>query len=287
MDSVGSGPCSWPARMALAVLLVAPACETMRTPVNPHNFRPQESYDIVPADTLIGTQRVPHNCRPCGTEALARCESGSAGSFPRWYGFDSEGVCNAQCTFNGGNQYIGTLRGKPGQACIYRLDMPPLQFNGPVCPTDANLARGDREFDGHGPWLQLGLTGRVSPDGRRIMAVVQARWTELDRASRRWAGDGTDVDLSPRVVAMSRDLGSDYLGNPVRVRQHWFNGLFESRYMEDSREALEDFSGRPYVWVVGDTSGLDVSDDDDCNDDTRIDAIDFPSYEVEIGPPGP
>lgn len=144
---------------------------------------------------------------------------------------------------------------------------------GPYCPK--KLLGGDREFDGHGPevwaWIKLTIVSNKYIDATVYMHARETTsdWSETEGT---WtkriytAPDGFTI----REILTGKYSEVHYVSRPG-VRSFSPAGL---------RDALGDTHGTdvPFKddglvsrWnIVGDTSGRDISDDDDPHDDTQV-----------------
>lgn len=151
-----------------------------------------------------------------------------------------------------------------------------------LCPS--RLVRGDREFNGHGPLVDMTITLSLQNYNTEIWANINFKATETE-------GDASTVegvwDFRVYVAPNGRrvkDIVMDKITN-------FSNTLTSSAgpqiltYLtnNNSVSSLERGFWSPVINVkmVGDTGGDDISTDNDCTDDTRIDEINFrPTYVI-------
>ena len=135
---------------------------------------------------------------------------------------------------------------------------------GPLCPS--NLLRGDREFNGNGPSVVANASLVIGADGTTLNVVnfMRAIETGGDRseATGRWE----------RVVARVPAATGFRIGDVLTESSSWTAGTSDSagtvnRWPVNGR-LVSSFA------IVGDTDGGDISNDTDCNDDTRM-TLDF------------
>ena len=251
-----------------AVLLVLlGACSGIRivgTPTSDPNFSP------------IGDSR---ECIACGQRALSLCQETDPASYPRWFGFDPAGNCQAECT-RGPAQAIGGLRGPSNQACPYEVTTT-LNSTGVQCPS-GEPSTGDRDFFGHGPRVIGTIT--VTPDsvGRFVQGFITATWTETQP-------DGSSITLGRTLAGSSSVLASNFMAPAVRVDSVVSSAStsFDRTMTSGEEEIIAPADGNPLVHqlvMVGDTDGGDISDDANCNDDAQIKAVVFNPVRVRIAP---
>jgi Membrane dipeptidase (Peptidase family M19) len=154
---------------------------------------------------------------------------------------------------------------------------------GTLCPS--NLVAGDREFSGHGPQVSGDATLRISADGSRLELVVNftARETASDWSEARgtWVVPvGAPAPSGQRYVRINSATTSSF--NQVLVG----GGRFEPFEGCDGGQHLVTATGGliNQLTVVGDTGGGDISNDSDCNCDTRITGIVLNTINVTLGP---
>ena len=165
---------------------------------------------------------------------------------------------------------------KPVNRIFLKLDsavqfVPPTV--GPFCPT--KLMGGDREFGGHGPeiwsWIKLEIRG-----GTELVATVymHARETQSD-----WSEtEGTWVKVlytAPAGYTISQISSGKYsevhyISSPA-VSSFTPAGLLQSIGTTNGKDVPFKDDGLVTRWnIVGDTGGTDISDDNDCHDDTQV-----------------
>ncbi len=218
-------------------------------------------------------------CISCGRRALSLCQRADPASYPRWFGFDSAGNCQAECTI-GPAQAIGGFPGPANQACSYDVTVT-LASNGVLCPFGAPSA-GDRDFFGHGPRVRGAVSVAPDPSGRFARGFVTATWTETQP-------DGSSITLTRALAGSSSVLSSDFMAPAVRVsRVTSLNSTPFDRVMTSGEEEfIGPGSGDALVRqlvIIGDTSGDDISDDRNCNDDAQVKAVVFNPVRVRVAP---
>jgi hypothetical protein len=186
-----------------------------------------------------------------------------------------------------------------------------------LCPN--KLARGDREFDGHGPRIKSEVKLRIGPGGRTLLADISFSATETQHDWSTTQGNWTKTvyeapygkkiteimsDKASRTQFISPAAGFQFLvpGNDVKqvVNTFFDNMTIEGAVMKafgldpskrgDASKLVRGLSSSgntmvqvppvegalvKYFYIVGDTGGPDISDDNNCNDDTRIVKIEF------------
>ncbi len=222
------------------------------------------------------------NCRACGERALAQCQERNPDSYPKWVGYNHEGVCTAVCTLAGPLLFNGGIRGPESTACPYQVNTT-LRFQGEVCPSGTPIT-GDRDFWGHGPRFTAEITTAPGFGGNNAFGLVTATWTETEP-------DGSSITLPSTMVAQSNTLSY----SPPFVAQDVFvTNVFPSRgaavdLVMSSREQaiITPGDSDPLVEqmiVIGDTHADDISDDANCYDDARIRSMTFKPVRVTVGP---
>jgi microsomal dipeptidase-like Zn-dependent dipeptidase len=154
---------------------------------------------------------------------------------------------------------------------------------GSLCPF--NLVAGDREFGGHGPQVTGDATLRISADGSRLELVVNftARETTSDWSEVRGnfvVQVGAAAPAGQRYIRINSATTSTF--NQVLVgggRNEVFEGCDGGEHTVTSSGGLIS-----RLTVVGDTGGNDISNDADCNCDTRITGIVLNTINVTLGP---
>ncbi|MEO5942716.1 MAG: hypothetical protein ABIP30_03685 [Ferruginibacter sp.] len=144
---------------------------------------------------------------------------------------------------------------------------------GPYCPKI--LLGGDREFDGHGPeiwsWINLSIV-----DKKYIVAEVylHARETVSDWSETEGTWKKTlytapaGYDLVELVTGKHSEV--HYISRPG-MPSFSPRGLLTAIGGQKGNDVPFKDDGLVTRWnIVGDTGGADISDDDNCNDDTQV-----------------
>ena len=144
---------------------------------------------------------------------------------------------------------------------------------GPYCPKI--LLGGDRDFDGHGPeiwsWINLSIV-----DKKYIVAEVymHARetvsdWSETEGT---WKKTLYTAPAGYELVEIVSGKHSEvhYISTPG-MPSFTPRGLITALGGQKGNDVPFKDDGLVTRWnVVGDTGGADISDDDNCNDDTQV-----------------
>jgi hypothetical protein len=172
-----------------------------------------------------------------------------------------------------------------------------------LCPS--KLVRGDREFGGHGPKVKSEVKIRLAANGKEIWADVTL-WAQetvhdvpygktiskitSDMASRtefispaagfQFLVPGADVAAGLRTFFDGQKIANAVLaahGLPVNISQDAASKLISSYLRGNTVIKIAALEGTlvKFFHIVGDTGGDDISNDDNCNDDTRIEKIEF------------
>jgi hypothetical protein len=220
----------------------------------------------------------------------------------------------------------------PAQAAETRT-FTPSAMTEQLCPKE--LLHGDREFDGHGPHVKVGVNLKISEDGRTLKANIgmRAKETQPDSSEtyREWtktlwtapAGKKISAITSPRrsfVEFDSEPAGFQFIAPSDDMQRFVIACAQIAKAVIDLYEQLEGSNsdsteakriadeierltramqfGGNHVYmvpptspgpvatfsVVGDTGGPDISTDDVCKDDTRIERIDYAPITVTLVP---
>jgi len=156
-------------------------------------------------------------------------------------------------------------------AGTYTYNVPPTSG---LCPHQK--VGGDSDFGGHGPRVAGKVVLGISPDGTTLQATVtfDAKETQSDWSEVRGNWTINVGDFAPPGLKYSAIVG---------VTQSLFDqtlvggGRNEVTQGCDGDEHVLTITGGPVarLVVVGDTGGGDISNDNDCNCDTRIVRIEF------------
>jgi hypothetical protein len=147
-----------------------------------------------------------------------------------------------------------------------------------LCPT--NHTRGDREFSGHGPHVKLKVTLSMQNDNTEIWANIS--FSAVETVSD-WSTVEGNWDFKVYTTPSGRKLKEIIMDKITTFEENLLNpGGFELFYNSNktNHNYIDSLSKQFWspvyeVKIVGDTGGNDISDDNDCNDDTRIEEINF------------
>lgn len=155
---------------------------------------------------------------------------------------------------------------------------------GPYCPK--KLLGGDREFDGHGPEIWAWVKLRIA-DNRMIYADVymHARetvsdWSETEGT---WAKLIYTAPSGYEIIDIPSGKYSEvhYISKPG-VNAFTPRGLVQAIGGAKGTDVPFKDDGLVARWnIVGDTGGTDISDDDNCNDDTQV-AIQLNTMKIKL-----
>lgn len=138
-----------------------------------------------------------------------------------------------------------------------------LDTIGPFC--DLELLRGDREFGGNGPRVTASVTLAPSFDNARsLIARVNFRAQEVGGDTIAEGNWDVEVYTAPAGTTIAEVL-SDTQSSASYVSQgHGVNVIQGDRLVGNAAARFE---------IVGDTNGGDVSNDRNCNDDSRMSVV--------------
>jgi hypothetical protein len=154
---------------------------------------------------------------------------------------------------------------------------------GSLCPN--RLIAGDREFAGHGPEVKGDALLRIKEGGLGLELIVNFTAKET-------TGDWSEVKGFWRIpVGPSAPAGQQYL----RINSPTYSSFNQVLSGGGRFEPFEGCDGGEHtitttgglinrLTVVGDTGGGDISNDADCNCDTRITGILLNAINVTLGP---
>lgn len=144
---------------------------------------------------------------------------------------------------------------------------------GPYCPK--KLLGGDREFDGHGPeiwsWITLSIINKntIVADVYMHARETQSDWSETEGTWRKvlyTAPPGYDIV----EIVSGKHSEVHYISKPG-MPSFTPRGLLNEIGGQKGNDVPFKDDGLVTRWnIVGDTSGPDISDDDNCNDDTQV-----------------
>jgi hypothetical protein len=147
----------------------------------------------------------------------------------------------------------------------------PATAIGPFCPK--KLVAGDRDFAGRGPEIEAGAI--ITFSRTAVLATVKFRAKELP------GGDNSETEGTTAKVLFTAPRGYNIIkvegGSKAEVKFIAGSGAFKFipgglSKLTNIRKALSDTNdGLVAEWeIYGDSEGTDISDDDNCTDDTRI-----------------
>lgn len=153
----------------------------------------------------------------------------------------------------------------------------PASAIGPFCPK--KLVAGDRDFNGHGP--EVWASVKITYSRTAVVATLQFRAKETP------GGDNSETTGATLKVLYSAPRGfyiTDVMGGK-NAEVHYickpgtstfkFNAGSLASTLNINAGAVTDINdGLVSLWeITGDTPGPDISDDDYCDDDTRINVM--------------
>lgn len=187
------------------------------------------------------------------------------------------------------------------------------------------VLQGDREFNGNGPDVRSSVTLRIADDRRSIYADVYFHaketthdWSETEA---RWSRKVWQACPGQRVLGIRSPVtsevafrsvkggfqifgpGADFkelAGTVIDILDEYVEGDREHEILDRIREGtaiIPDGGNHVHVkepegdgpvrafFIVGDTGGDDISDDDNGKDDTRIATIAFKPVRVDMEGP--
>ncbi len=161
----------------------------------------------------------------------------------------------------------------------------------PIVPT--SNPTGDRDFDGNGPRMTVGVELSIERGGRAIFAHVSFSAREL-------GGDGSFTQVGPVPVLVWRWEDDSCLRLVEAINSQTFSvlshdsgpgcgfGCARIGAQEDGGALVTIVPQDPGpvvdVTLLGDTNGDDISTDDNAHGDTSIRAIRFRQIDVTFGP---
>lgn len=166
----------------------------------------------------------------------------------------------------------------------------PLELNDIITPiVPQTVLRGDREFDGNGPVIVVGVGLSVERNGRAIFATVEMSAREI-------GGDGSHTAIGPLRFLVWRWRPSDGARFVERINSETIatirheSGpacLFGCAFIGPAEDGalIVTVRGRPGglirdIRLLGDTIGDDISTDSNPHGDTSIRRIRFNTIDV-------
>ena len=150
----------------------------------------------------------------------------------------------------------------------------PASFTGPFCPK--KLVAGDRDFNGHGP--EIWASVKLGMSRNAVFATIQLKAKETP------GGDNSETEgatikvlyTAPRGFYIAEILSGKnaevhFISKPGTSTLNFAAGNLAT-VLNTNAIAVRDINdGAVASWeITGDTPGADISDDDNCEDDTRI-----------------
>ncbi|WKN42935.1 RICIN domain-containing protein [Tunicatimonas pelagia] len=184
---------------------------------------------------------------------------------------------------------VGSRRGDLGRIWKLHETNQPITFKKKfipnmvteLCPT--TLLRGDREFAGNGPRIRGSVELVQGRDALRAIIKFNAKETKPDWSEVEGEWVRTILIMPPswtidEVLSPHDKTEFDYtITSPSRG--YGFNQGDDCQPNSKciSRDGIAEF-----IHVVGDTGGNDISDNNECSDDTRIKRITFSPLNLQI-----
>ncbi|MBI3719135.1 MAG: hypothetical protein HY252_11150 [Sphingobacteriales bacterium] len=156
---------------------------------------------------------------------------------------------------------------------------------GPFCPKQ--LVAGDRDFAGHGPevWASVEITNTRSA----VVAILKYRAKEIGGDNSETTG--TTLQILYNVPANTGTYITGVKGGK-KAEVHFISkspvttfaaGTLARSLNINALSVLDNNDGVVNKWTIyGDTNGADISDDDNCDDDTRI-LVSLNQLQVTLG----
>jgi len=155
-----------------------------------------------------------------------------------------------------------------------------------LCPS--TIISGDLEFAGNGPHIKGEVELIISSDKKSIYAVTKfnAKETNLQKSEVEGSWIKTVYSSTNGLKIKSIRSVSKTTFNKILIgggRNEMFQGGDGDRHILLRGDKYLSKSGPvKKMIVVGDTGGTDISTDNDCNNDTRIELIEFDPIIVEF-----
>lgn len=155
---------------------------------------------------------------------------------------------------------------------------------GPYCPK--KLMGGDREFDGHGPeiwaWTKLRIVSQryIYADVYMHARETVSDWSETEGT---WSKLIYTAPTGYDIIAIQSGSYSEvhYISKPG-VSAFSPAGLVQAIGGARGTDVPFKDDGLVARWnIVGDTGGADISDDDNCNDDTQV-AVQLNTMKIQL-----
>lgn len=147
---------------------------------------------------------------------------------------------------------------------------------------------GDYDFGGNGPRIKGKVELLLSNDKRKIQAVIKfnaketkSDWSEVKGT---WIKTIYKAPYGQKIKAIRSASNSKF--NKVLIgggRNEMFGGGSDgSKHTLFNRDGFLSGDLVKKMVVVGDTGGWDISTDDNCSNDTRIELIEFNQIKIEL-----
>jgi hypothetical protein len=148
-----------------------------------------------------------------------------------------------------------------------------------LCPS--RVVAGDREFDGHGPEIWASAELEIRDSRLEAVLTMRARETQHDWSETR----GTwRIPVSPSGMRILEVLSDKHSDTHVISSPAGFQILGPGGPLGNALARPPIVGGLVQEFqIVGDTGGPDISDDDNCGDDTRMRVI-FNPIRVKVLP---
>jgi hypothetical protein len=179
-----------------------------------------------------------------------------------------------------------SLNGVPYRNTDNEIHIQPNFINEILCPQ--TLTQGDREFDGHGPRIQVNIRLEIR-NQTEIWAIIDFTATETvsdwSSTTARWERpvfnstrriDSILSENSTSIDFISTKADFQIIGHISRPGDN-INTKSGGNNYDDTNSNLIS-----YIKIIGDTGGPDISDDNNCSDDTRIESIHFQPIKVRF-----
>ncbi|MEC4005757.1 hypothetical protein OX283_013885 [Flavobacterium sp. SUN052] len=153
-------------------------------------------------------------------------------------------------------------------------------INETLCPQ--TLTRGDREFNGNGPRIQTAITLEIR-NTTEIWAIINFTATET-------VSDFSTVSqrFEKRVFTTPNNRRIAQILSPITTNINFISPSAGTQFIgatgtsNNTVTNTEPMNFIKRMAIVGDTGGDDISTDNDCTDDTRIENISFFPIKVQF-----
>src|SRR6266700_318994 len=152
---------------------------------------------------------------------------------------------------------------------------------GPFCPHQ--LVSGDREFSGHGPKVNISVS-LVNLKNQALAVHIefdaketQSNWSEVKGSWQQVIYRAPAGKMIAGILSGSASYVRNYICPAAEADLFGCDGPVLKPGIDGTGPVKE-------IRIVGDTSGDDISDDDDCTCDTRIVKITFLPVKLKLMP---